>query len=375
MLESSTQPYPAQVLIDIAPAHNILFSFTAVSDARENPGISDWAVQTRDKLTDEEWERHELVTKWITTEVLQNLAGTEQFSKFGKYIDFLAGKDPDELRDEILYWMVQKPGARLNFQTMPKIEDHKSLLASGDAFLTFYQYPEMDDAYVKKVYQVYDLLNDPSGLKLLIMTHIHSFWNKHLADEWQRNLPQLEEKVAGFQNLNFAGMGHFEIIEAVTNRNMRGVLRPEILQTYDTLFFIPSPHCGPYIFKSGNGKLLRIIFDAHNIRERAITIKLKDIDTVQIGDSTEIVDRMKALADETRLEIIKALWSGGEMATQEIIDQFKLSKSAASRHLRQLNVTGIVDIRVDEDGLSKYYVLNPTFALQTEEMLTKMLGS
>lgn len=369
MLESSTQPYPAQVLIDIAPANNVLFSFTAVSDARENPGISDWAVQTRDKLTDEEWERHELVTKWITTEALQNLTGTEQFSKFGKYIDFLAGKDPDELRDEILYWMVQKPGARLNFQTMPKIEDDKSLLASGDAFLTYYKYPEMDDAYVKKVYQVYDLLNDPSGLKLLIMTHIHSFWNKYLADEWQRNLPQLEESLVAFKNLGFPGMGHFEVIEAVTNRNMRGVLRPEILQTYDTLFFIPSAHCGPYIFKSGNGKLLRIIFDAHQIPRRPQPVDLKDVDSVQI------VDRMKALADETRLEIIKALWLGGEMSTQAIIDQFKLSKSAASRHLRQLNVTGIVDIRVDEDGLSKYYVLNPTFALQTEEMLTKMLGS
>ena len=87
-----------------------------------------------------------------------------------------------------------------------------------------------------------------------------------------------------------------------------------------------------------------------------------------------LMERLKALGDESRLEIIQLLKAEGELGTQEINDRFGLSKSAASRHIRQLVANGIIDVRVDEDGLSKFYRLNPAFMAQMQDMIGKLLG-
>jgi DNA-binding transcriptional ArsR family regulator len=195
---------------------------------------------------------------------------------------------------------------------------------------------------------------------------MNHFWETYLKEEWERRLPELEEAVEGYKQIDVSGMNHFEVIEAITRRNVRGVFRPEVLQDIDVLRFIPSPHSGPYILKTGDGEELQISFGAYQLGER--------VRGIGAFEGTHVVDRLKAVGDETRLEIIRALKAEGELRTQEIIDRFGLSKSAASRHMRQLVATGIVDVRIDEDGLSKFYRLNQAFVGQFQEMLGKLLG-
>ena len=54
----------------------------------------------------------------------------------------------------------------------------------------------------------------------------------------------------------------------------------------------------------------------------------------------EIVVRLNALADDTRLRILRYIADNGEQRSQDIINELNLSQSAASRHLKQLSATG-----------------------------------
>lgn len=367
MLDNLRQPQPSKVIVDIAPTINALHSLSTVSDARESPGIGVWAVETREKLSEEEWEHHKIIMKWIGAEPLINvISGEKARASFPAYLDVLSALPPQELRDKLLTWMTSRAGARLDYKVKKIVEDPQSLLESRQAFLSFYLHPEKPPEEKQTANQLFDLLNDPPALKSLILDHLSYLWETYLKNEWERRLPELEEAVEGFKQIDVTGMSHFEVIEAITRRNFRGVYRPDMLQEIEVLRFIPSPHSGPYILKTGDGEELQISFGAYHLSEL--------VRGVGAFEGTHMVDRLKALGDETRLEIIQALKAKRELGTQEIIDRFKLSKSAASRHMRQLVATGVVDVRTDEDGLSKFYRLNSGFMVQMQEMLEKLLG-
>ncbi|HEY69345.1 MAG TPA: winged helix-turn-helix transcriptional regulator [Anaerolineae bacterium] len=367
MLDSPRHPQPSQVIVDIAPTINALHSLSSIADARDSPGIGSWAAETREKLSEEEWENHLILMKWIGAEALINiLPGEEPRSSFPAYLHALSAIPPEVLRDELFNWMTSRESARLNFKIHPAVTNPRQLLESREAFLDAYTKPEKPPEENQTAIRVFDLLSDPPALKDLVLNHLTLIWETHLKEEWDRRLPELEEAVEGYKQINVSGMSHFEVIEAITRRNVRGVFRPEVLQEIDVLRFIPSPHSGPYILKTGDGEELQITFGAYQLGER--------VRGIGALEGTQVVDRLKALGDETRLEILRALKAEGELRTQEIIDRFALSKSAASRHMRQLVATGIVDVRTDEDGLSKFYRLNQAFVGQFQEMLGKLLG-
>jgi ArsR family transcriptional regulator len=71
---------------------------------------------------------------------------------------------------------------------------------------------------------------------------------------------------------------------------------------------------------------------------------------------SELLMRLNALADETRLSILVLLASEGELSSQEIMERLDLSQSAASRHLRQLAATGYLTVERREGA--KVFRLN-----------------
>jgi DNA-binding transcriptional ArsR family regulator len=367
MLDNLHHTQPSRVLIDLAPALNALYSFTTVADADQSPGISEWSVQTRAKLTEEEWEKHQILSKWIGVEALGNVVQDEAaYASFSAYLEALCALDAEALRNELLYWMVARPGHRLSYKPVQEVKDHLSLLESWESFWAFHDYADVTDEKRAVGRQVFEYFVAPPTLQTLITSYLEHFWEEYTKTEWKRNLPQLEEALARFEQIDVTGMGHFEVIEAITHRNLRGAYRPEVLQSYSTLRFMPSPHSGPYIMKTCKGPEMRIAFGARHFRELARG--------AEAMDSARVVEQMKALADETRLEIIRTLKAEGELGTPDIIERLNLSKSAASRHLRQLYATGIIDARVEEDGLSKYYRLNPAAVGRMQVLLGNLLG-
>ena len=247
----------------------------------------------------------------------------------------------------------------------PTPEIH-ALLASEQALADFYGLADKSEQEVALFRRTYGYLTDPAALRALVVGYLGRFWQAHLCDEWERVRPALEKAVDASKEIATAGMSHFEAIEAVTGRNLRGIYRADVLGAYATLRFIPTAHSGPYILKFGDNQELRIAFGAHRLRATA--------QHTAAADTTALVDRLKALGDETRLRIVQLLSARGELGTQEIIEELDLSKSAASRHLRQLYATGILDVRVDQDGIRKYYRLNSDLADEMQSMLSSLLG-
>lgn len=80
----------------------------------------------------------------------------------------------------------------------------------------------------------------------------------------------------------------------------------------------------------------------------------------------EISDALKALADDTRLRIIKIL-SKGELCVCELVDILKIPQYRVSRHLGILKKAGWVKDR--RDGAWIYYSLATQKKIFQEELL------
>ena len=86
---------------------------------------------------------------------------------------------------------------------------------------------------------------------------------------------------------------------------------------------------------------------------------------------TEIVVRLNALADDSRLRILRLISEQGEQRSQDIISTLDFSQSAASRHLKQLSATGLVSER--RCNGSKCYALNTERVENTLQAISAFL--
>lgn len=71
------------------------------------------------------------------------------------------------------------------------------------------------------------------------------------------------------------------------------------------------------------------------------------------------VDILKALADTTRLTIIKRLSNKCELCACNILDDFEISQPTLSFHMKKLTSCGLVNVR--KEGVWMKYSLNEAF--------------
>jgi ArsR family transcriptional regulator len=77
----------------------------------------------------------------------------------------------------------------------------------------------------------------------------------------------------------------------------------------------------------------------------------------------------KALSDETRLKIIDMI-SKGEMCACHILDEFSISQSTLSYHMKILSDSGLVDAR--RDGAWMKYTLNKKRTDEVFDFITRI---
>lgn len=82
----------------------------------------------------------------------------------------------------------------------------------------------------------------------------------------------------------------------------------------------------------------------------------------------DVVRLFKALADETRLRVLKALMHG-EFCVCELVDALEVEQSNLSRHLAVLKNAGLVSDR--KDGLWVYY----TVAKDAKALVKRLLAT
>ena len=76
----------------------------------------------------------------------------------------------------------------------------------------------------------------------------------------------------------------------------------------------------------------------------------------------QTVSILKALADDTRIGIVRQLIGGKELGTQDLAKEFTLSQPTLSHHLAVLTDTHILNAR--KDGVLWMYSLNNEYLKQ-----------
>jgi len=335
-------------LVRIEPTLNAFGSMLLISKAEDDPGIHEWVTKTRLQMTSEERFRHKLVTIGFHYSILPQ----NPDASFEEYLDNLEATPPSEFRDRLLnaYAKTCLTGK------MPENEpvDWEEVLTSATNYVEFLKSrfgDELTDEEVET--RAYQYVIDPAALKQLVTGHIRWFWKNHLKTEWDRVRPILEESAKAFNQIDYGDMTRMQMVEFVTGKDDRSEPKLEWkwaddLRTARELIFIPNAHIGPYIRADRIQDILYIYFGAH--LPEGSDVRVPEL------DRSEIVSRISALADDTRLQILRMIAENGEMRSQEIMEVIDLSQPSVSRYLSQLTAAGYLQER--RANGAKAYVLN-----------------
>jgi ArsR family transcriptional regulator len=336
-------------LVRLEPALNAFGSMLLMAKAEDEPGLHEWVTKTRLQMSNEERFRHKLVMIGFHYAVFPQTAGTS----FETYLTTLEATPPSEFRDRLLNAYSEicltETGKR-------KIEpvDWDEALSSAKNYVEFLRSrfgDELTDEEIET--RAYEYVIDPAALKQLVTGHLRWFWKNHLQAEWTRVRPMLEEAARAFNQIDYSNMTREEVIQFVTGKDLSGEAKweskwgAEFLKASE-LSFIPNPHMGPYIRGDKIGDNFYIYFGAR--LPEGSDIRVPEL------DRAEIVSRISALADDTRLQILQMIADQGEMRSQEIMEAIGLSQPSVSRYLSQLTAAGYLQER-RESG-AKVYILN-----------------
>jgi DNA-binding transcriptional ArsR family regulator len=343
----------------LKPVPNMLNSLCLLNKVDKLLGLDAWVTQTVATLSTEQ-----LRTNGVVCEGLHYaIQPVRPWSSFPLYLDGLATEDPLVLRDRVFevyarmtHTVAQKKGESA------LIPDQADLLANLDLFLDYLQrtFYCVDPVIETEAHR---LLNDPPLMQQVIVSHLRPMWSQYLQAEWGEVAPSLQESVKAWQQLDFSGQTAVEIVRTVIGNELNEEWE-EYIAAAKEIVFVPSAHLGPYagkfLYEGGFG-----IFFGARLPEGT------QVYSPTLSRS-ELLVRLGALTDDTRLYILKFLADHDEQCAQEIMNQLELSQSAASRHLRQLSAAGYITERRREGG--KCYKLKPDRFGDTFRALERYLG-
>jgi len=332
-------------LVRLEPALNAFGSMLLITNGKDDPGIHEWVTKTCERMSTEEKFRHKLVIIGFHYAVLPQ----KPDSTFESYLASLEATPPSEFRGRLLnaYTKICMTDESKKDQNQPV--DWDQILSSAKNYVEFLKYrfgEEHTDEEVET--RAYEYVIDPAALKQLITGHIRWFWKNHLEAEWNRVQPMLEQSAKAFNKIDLGNKTRPELIEFVTGKEINESKWGGEFLNAKELIFIPNAHFGPYMRPTKVGDNLYIHFGAH--LPEGSDVRVPEL------DRAEIVSRISALADDTRLQILQMIAERGEMRSQEIMEEINLSQPSVSRYLSQLTAAGYLQER--RANGSKAYILN-----------------
>jgi DNA-binding transcriptional ArsR family regulator len=338
--------------LSLEPAHHLLNSLVLLNKSGHLSGYAEWVTNTAVSLTAQQLHTNKLVLLGLHYAVVP----FRSWSSFEAYLANLAAHNPITLRDRMLDAYDSIPCS----PDAPQI-NREQMLSSADIYLQYLydRFPEsVIDEDIER--EAYALMIDPPAMQQTIVTHLRDMWKTILKPEWLRIEPLLHACVDAFAKVDFRGMTPLEAARTVVGQELPDhweEMLDEPDERMQEIIFVPSAHIGPYLgmFKS-NGSLW-LLFGAR--APEGMNSGSPDL------SRSELLVRLNALADDTRLRILQAVRDAGELCSQDIMIQLELSQSTASRHLKQLSATGYLTERRREGA--KCYSLDPE---RIEDVLT-----
>jgi DNA-binding transcriptional ArsR family regulator len=332
-------------LVKLEPAINAFGSLLLVAAEEDEPGIHEWVSKTRARMSPEERERHKLVMIGLHYAILPHRAGLT----FEEYLDRLDSTPPAKLKDRLLHAYSKIRISSEAQKEASKPVDWEKVLASSKNYVSFLRHRFGNELTNEEMEtQAYQYVINPDALKELVTSHLHWFWDHYLEAEWTRVRPMLEASANAFNQIDQTGKTRTELIQFVTGKEVSESKWGHDLLAAREVVFIPNAHFGPYMKATKIGDSFYIHFGAH--MPEGSEVRVPEL------DRAEIVSRLSALADDTRLNILQMIVEKGEMRSQEIMEATNLSQPSVSRYLTQLTAAGYLQER-RESG-SKVYILN-----------------
>ena len=353
------QPARETNVVSLYTVRNVISSMMLLIKGHDMPGVSSWVSQTQNKLSADELFRHELVIIGFFHAILPE----KEWASFSDYLDDLEQSNPIALRDRMLNTYAKVCYA-CDETLKNKPVNWDAILGSADSYVSF-----LKERFGEKLVDVemetkaYAYVIDPPAMQRLIVDHLRWFWTEHLEQEWSRAEPLLRESVKAFQNVTFDNMSRLEMARYITGQDLNDEKWQHTLDEEEPIIFAPNPHISPYVTRLHDGKTLLIVFGAR-IPEDS-NVRIPEL------DRADIVARMSALADDTRLRILQMIAEQGELRSQEIMEVIDLSQPSVSRYLTQLTATGYLQER--RVNGSKAYVLNRDRIEKTLKAIHKFL--
>jgi DNA-binding transcriptional ArsR family regulator len=336
-------------LVRLEPALNAFGSMILVAKAEDEPGFHEWVTKTRSQMSSEERFRHKLVMIGFHYAILPQVPGVT----FEAYLEELEATPPSKFRDRLLKAYAETC-YRDDLKDQNQPVDWDEVLSSAKNYVEFLRQRFGDDGVDEEVEtRAHEYVIDPAALKQLVTGHIRWFWKNHLQAEWTRVRPMLEESARAFNQVDYGDMSRLEIMEFVTGKDVSSEAKweskwgKEVLKANE-LIFVPNAHIGPYMRADQIQDTFYIYFGAH--LPEGSDIRVPEL------DRAEIVSRISALADDTRLQILQMIAERGEMRSQEIMEAINLSQPSVSRYLSQLTAAGYLQER--RANGAKAYILN-----------------
>lgn len=346
-------PKTRHITVALEPALNALNSMLLLNFTGSLSGLGDWVLVTADVLDAPVLRRNQLIMSLLFDAIFID-AHIER--DFPTYLDYLSDLDPVILRDRVLTGLVARSSSAPSAERI--LTDRAAYLSYVSGFN-----PVPDTRDRDLLVEAHHYLTDPDRMQADLVTHLSRMWEV-LAGEWDRIHPRLEETVTAFHEINLNAMSVDDAFRTVTGRSIEDEL--ESIAVPSNIIFVPTMHIGPYVTLYEREDTLWICFGARMPSGGFVTNTMLD--------RTQLLVWLAAIADETRLSILEMIAREGEVCAQDIITQFELSQSSASRHLRQLRAAGYLTER-RRDGANKCYELNPERVEELRAMLGNLLIS
>jgi DNA-binding transcriptional ArsR family regulator len=345
-------PDEPSVTVALEPVQNAIHSLLLLTKAEHVSGFSDWVTQTVQALSPQEREQH----YFVIIGFFHAIAPERTWSSFPAYLDYLATCEPDALRDRMLAAYAKIPPLAEQKDRKYCDEsrivdfDFAAVLKDADSYLDFLR-ERFDADHIDEELEAraYTYAVDPPAMQALIVSHLREMWDKYLAAEWERVEPMLRDSVRAFQQVDFSNMSRYEAARFITGQELAEEKWQWSFERAERVVFVPTTHVGPYLGKFWEGKTFGVLFGAR--LPEGVSFDAPDL------SRAEIVMRLGALADDTRLRLLKLVSEKGELYSKDIMDALGLSQSATSRHLKQLSATGYLSER--RCNGAKCYQLNP----------------
>lgn len=338
--EQLNPPRGIELAFGLDPVPNLLNSLLLLSTADQYSGLDEWVARTIARLTPAQLDRNRLVLDGMH----YALQPQRRWPSFLAYVDDLERTAPTMLRDRLLS-QIARPHSEAGPPNVERVRP-ADLLADVEMYIGFLRqyYCDFNEATERAAHA---LLNEPAEMQRLMVMHLREMWQLVLASEWERTQPLVQETVSAFQQVDLSRKSISEAIRIVTGHDTKEKWEP-LLARARQVVFVPSPHIGPYLYKWSSGQIVWIVFGAR-LPEGMVT-------GATALSRSDLLVRLSALTDDTRLRILALLSQHDELCAQDIMTLLDLTQSATSRHLRQLSATGYITERRRE--IAKCYTLN-----------------